>query len=295
MSELIAGGTNIPQDRDLADHHHDDEEETVWVQSPKSKGKQREREDSSSSLEDQEDTMEYPPGINEAEETRRVEETLRRWEAAEQLRRKAARESYNGSTKTNSIVSASGWRASSLWGGSGQSRHRALGGNHAALESRDSMDQLPLDDMAPSPGFSPRASPTPPESTNEHNTDNPFLNPPEASSPFADSHQVTALMSPTTPPETLKTTGDALPPDRPTLKAAESTFGRPPPPEPLGLPPPRTPPPIEQPPEPVPAPTIHQSPQASQTEEPETRWWHEWLCGCGEGPDRGGDYQASVL
>jgi hypothetical protein len=23
----------------------------------------------------------------------------------------------------------------------------------------------------------------------------------------------------------------------------------------------------------------------------DTRWWHEWLCRCGEGPDRGGDNQ----
>ena len=211
------------------------------------------------------------------------------WEAAERARRKTARESYTSSTRTPSISSV-GWRASSLWGGS-QSRHRALGGNHAALQSRDSMDQLPLDSI-PSPAFSPRASP-PPESTNDKSTENPFLNPPDSLSPFADSHQATAVMDPATPPEPVAGDGQLSMPQRPILKAAESSFTRPPPPKPLDLPPPRTPPPIEEPPQPVPDPTIHHTLPRGRAEEPETRWWHEWLCGCGEGPDRGGDYQVS--
>ncbi|KAL0059300.1 hypothetical protein AAF712_013988 [Marasmius tenuissimus] len=280
---------SIPQDIDLADHRHDEDEERAWEQSAKSKGKQR--EESSSSLEDQDDAVEYPPGNSDAAETRKVEETLRRWEAAERLRRKSLRESYNGSTRTSSIGSTNGWRASSLWGGS-QSRHRALGGNHAALQSTDSIDQLPMDNI-PSPAFSPRPSPPPPDSTNESSSENPFVNPPESLSPFADAHQVTAVMSPTTPPEPVNVAGGVPVPERPTLKASESSFTRPPPPQPLGLPPPRTPPPIEEPPQPVPDPSIHHTSSRAHVVEPETRWWHEWLCGCGEGPDRGGDYQAS--
>lgn len=42
--------------------------------------------------------------------------------------------------------------------------------------------------------------------------------------------------------------------------------------------------------QPTPVPAINRvAPRAE--EEPEVRWWHEWLCGCGEGPDRGGDHQ----
>lgn len=29
-------------------------------------------------------------------------------------------------------------------------------------------------------------------------------------------------------------------------------------------------------------------------ERQEVRWWHDWLCGCSEGPDRGGDNQVRV-
>ncbi|RPD78517.1 hypothetical protein L226DRAFT_295441 [Lentinus tigrinus ALCF2SS1-7] len=87
----------------------------------------------------------------------------------------------------------------------------------------------------------------------------------------------------------------------------------PPPPQPLDLPPPRDPPPrmdepnATKPPEPVAPPSVESSRNASLEEEreaaaatespkqvdlPPVRWWHEWLCGCGEGPDRGGDNQA---
>ena len=32
----------------------------------------------------------------------------------------------------------------------------------------------------------------------------------------------------------------------------------------------------------------------SEQDLPPVRWWHEWLCGCGEGPDRGGDHQVRL-
>ncbi|ESK95531.1 hypothetical protein Moror_12717 [Moniliophthora roreri MCA 2997] len=290
-----------PEDRDVADHYEVEveveEDEERRRLSAVSKGKQRE---ASSSTEDDETTPEtaYPPGNDEAVETRRIEENLRRWEVAERLRRKAARGSV--ASNTTSIVSEVGRRASLLWRGPSQSRHRALGGDHTALHSQDSMDHLPMDNMIQSPGLSPRQSstitppsPSTPGTTIENDPRNPFANPPEQlSSPFADSYQATALMSPTTDtPPISRSTSDSAP-QRPTLEASSSFTSKPPPPRPLGLPPPRTPPPIDEPPQTTPPPTLHPDDEENLTEEKETRWWHEILCGCGEGRDRGGDYQA---
>ena len=123
-------------------------------------------------------------------------------------------------------------------------------------------------------------------------------------------------------------------PKRPTIQASSASFtGEPtqpqkqqqkqrkqqqakkahPPPQPLGLPAPRAPPrpdgapPIDEEPEPVLSPSVSSSPSPSPEEvarrreeelaelnKPPARWWHEWLCGCGEGPDRGGDHQVRV-
>ncbi|THH05343.1 hypothetical protein EW146_g9928, partial [Bondarzewia mesenterica] len=77
-----------------------------------------------------------------------------------------------------------------------------------------------------------------------------------------------------------------------------------PPPEPLGLPKPRTPPPrintpySNRPPEPIPPPVPRAQERDASAQEEDAkpvRWWTEWLCGCSEGPDRGGEVQVSVL
>ncbi|KAG7098887.1 hypothetical protein E1B28_000787 [Marasmius oreades] len=280
VNTLDSGATYSPQDRDLADQHEDGDEEQLWRQSSQSKGKQR--EDSIPS-DDEEHTITYPPGKDGASEIRRIEETLRRWEVAERLRRKAARDSYTGNR--SSIVSQV---AGSLWRGSGHFRRHSLGGNHAALHSRDSMDHLPMDSLAPSPAVSPRTSP-PLGSGSINILDNPFIHPSESLSHLADSHQVTAVMIPTTPPENAPADGESTLSDCATLTASESFVK---PPRPLGLPPPRTPPPIEAPPPPVPQPTLHPDHIQRSHRDSGQRWWHDWLCGCSEGPDRGGDYQA---
>jgi hypothetical protein len=68
-----------------------------------------------------------------------------------------------------------------------------------------------------------------------------------------------------------------------------TTTRQPPPALPLGLPPPKTPPP--------PLEDVRSREDEEDEEDDErgdgkpTRWWHEWLCGCGEGKDRGGDHQ----
>lgn len=188
-------------------------------------------------------------------------------------KRKAARDSVKPSQ------SDPGW--SLLWQNSSSQRQRSLG-KHAALGSEESIEQMPLDNLVttpgPSPPHSPLSSPLPPNADDE---ENPFANP---ISPFEDSQQVTAVMSPS---ESLPNEADRIvvapTPERPILLAKSASFSRHPPPKPLNLPPPKTPPPpVDLPPHAVPPPSIHGVSQHHEVPERETRWWHEWLCGCGE-------------
>ena len=162
-------------------------------------------------------------------------------------------------------------RASLLWTGR-KGAHSSISASHTALQSQDTIDIVPLNKIAASPTPSPTRSNS--EDSHESPTRDPFANPPDALSPFSDVHQVE------NPPGQ-----SAYSPDSNT----QAEPSRPPIPKPLNLPPPRTPPPVAMPLSPSPADTE----QLERTEN--TRWWHDWLCGCGEGPDRGGDFQVSSL
>ncbi|PPQ70688.1 hypothetical protein CVT24_000170 [Panaeolus cyanescens] len=211
------------------------------------------------------DASVYPPAHDELEETRRVEENLRRWEIAERQRRKAARESLNKGPTSPSVVSDVSRRTSLLWTKKRTKSSSNGGIKQTSSSSRDSIDFVPLTRVPTSPtSASPVPSLTP--SDQEETSKDPFSNPPtESLSPFSDSYQIPS-----------STTSSTLLPN-----SDSSSSNRPPPPKPLNLPPPRTPPPI------IP-PTAEQVPTNTKP----VKWWHEWLCGCGEGPDRGGDYQA---
>lgn len=194
-------------------------------------------------------------------------------------KRKAARESIKPSQTSPSDA---GW--GSLWQTSSH-RQRDLG-KHAALGSEDSIEHLPMDNFVttpgPSPSHSPLASPLRP---NADDTEDPFANP---VSPFADSQQATAVMSPSEPLSNEPGLSVVAPtPERPTLLAKSLSFSRNhPPPKPLDLPPPKTPPPpVDVPPGAVPSPSIDGAPRHQEEPEREVRWWHEWLCGCGEDRD----------
>ncbi|KAK7057271.1 hypothetical protein R3P38DRAFT_2840322 [Favolaschia claudopus] len=233
--------------------------------------------------EDDEDDEEpeYPPVAEDETETRRIQENLKRWEVAERMKRKAARESTTLDAPPPTLISNLTWRASLLWSGKKAPAPRdndpSLGA-HTALNSHDEVDVVPLDSIA----VTPTPSPTHSESSN------PFANP---TNPFSDAE---AVMSPSNdpPPPTPQMEKDdaiALQPQRPAMLAASSSMSirRPPTPKPLGLPPPRAPPP----------PLAQNSPPPvavvpNEQDEPKVRWWHDWLCGFGEGPDRGGDQQA---
>jgi hypothetical protein len=168
--------------------------------------------------------------------------------------------------------------------------HSGLG-NHTALGSQESIDVVPLDDITDSPTH-----------RQAHRTgklsDDPFANHSTPLSPFADSQQQTAVMSPSSDHspsiQSERTASDStVSHDRPVLMASSSSISRPPPPKPLGLPPPRTPPPINVPPQLVLSPVVtHIDPEDHIKE---VRWWHDWLCGCGEGTDRGGDNQVKTF
>ncbi|KAG2132015.1 uncharacterized protein EDB93DRAFT_1094153 [Suillus bovinus] len=216
----------------------------------------------------------YPPMNDDAAETRRVEENLRRWELAERERRRAARDSahVNRSGSGPSLLGEVTRRASVLLSKRPSVRSSARGlGDHRALQSRDSIDVVPLDDIESPPA-----------------TANPFIHPSETRpgfispplSPFLNSKERSSVMT-----DLDSNTHSS----QPTMLPPTPTFI--PPPQQLGLSAPLTPPPKSRmtPMKPTPPPMLHREPIEP---EQDVRWWHDWLCGCSEGPDRGGDNQA---
>ena len=145
-------------------------------------------------------------------------------------------------------------------------------GAHAALQSQDNIDILPLRNPTPSTSRS---------NSEDGDTADPFANPPDTLSPFSDAHHPDQ-------PEAIPVRYENEPPI--------SVHTNPPkvshhlPPKPLSLPPPRTPPPI--------ASLFQLNPTYENINEhipQDAKWWHEWLCGYGEGPDRGGDNQVQAF
>lgn len=217
-------------------------------------------------------------------------QNLRRWEVAERQRRKTARESPLGVAASPSFVGDVSRRASLLWSGkkSTYSHNHSDSGSHTPLpQSQETADDVPLRSVNASPTPSPTAS-----ESGENNPENPFANP---HSPFADPNEHRALMTASPEPSSLAPSTDQPTSITSGLLSPPSIFSRPPPPGPLGLPPPRTPPPVIDTPPPHTSSPVPTRPLINAEENhKETRWWHDWLCGCGEGPDRGGNNQVST-
>ncbi|KAA1472956.1 hypothetical protein DENSPDRAFT_881660 [Dentipellis sp. KUC8613] len=221
----------------------------------------------------------YPPTSGDDNETRRIEENLRRWEVAERQRRKAVRDSSLTHTPPSSIIDVAR-RASSLWPGSGSRSRPAAAtagvGTHHALQTSE--DAVPLEDIdggALSPIPSP--SPTPPPGAHRA-AQNPFADPAGSSSSLFVNDMGAVPDAADDDLETPRATrfpGDAQAPPRP---------------EPLGLPKPRSPPPrtstphASRPPEPIPPPRPTPQ-QGGDDDEKPVRWWTDWLCGCREDGD----------
>ncbi|KAF9531592.1 hypothetical protein CPB83DRAFT_891489 [Crepidotus variabilis] len=264
-----------------------DQEEDIAKISNLDKGKSKQRPDhdlasTPDSSSERLDDVVYPPVSDDAEESRRVEENLRRWEVAERQRRKSARESQTNPGGGASLVSDVSRRASLLFSGRKSKQHSISSlGNHRALRSRDSIDVLPLNEAK---GF-PLSSPTPSEPDAD-----PFVNPQDIPlSPFDDAHAANQSASQSSRP-LLRERSSASSLNEDTTHT-EQHLQRPPPVKPIDLPLPRSPPPINTPPPPI-SPLDPTSPSGSAQKEEHIRWWHDWLCGCTEGPDRGGEFQA---
>jgi hypothetical protein len=115
-------------------------------------------------------------------------------------------------------------------------------------------------------------------------TENPFDTPEnsvalDAASPFADEHQVNQASTVESSAEQNHRSRLSLSFDHPEHRI--------PPPFPVTSPPP-------------PISSLNVSRRKGQGNDSDddgkpSRWWHEWLCGCGEGSDRGGDNQVSDM
>ncbi|KAF7298263.1 hypothetical protein HMN09_01048500 [Mycena chlorophos] len=198
------------------------------------------------------DVESYPPTTDEEAETRRIEENLRRWELAERAKRKAARVSVVASTGADQSMLSS--MVGSILRRTPRPNDQPSRGTHTVLSSQDETHDDDDSNVVPLDDIAATPTPSPTHS--------------EPGNPFSDEHAELANEST---------------PQRPAMLKASSSIRRPPTPKPLDLPPPKAAPPtVAPPPEPV----------VEESEHKETRWWHEWLCGFGEGEDRGGENQS---
>ena len=197
-----------------------------------------------------------------------------------------------------------------------------VGAHHVLSTTDGDGDVVPLEDLD-TPSVDRFSAPSTPE------PENPFDTPSASRTSLNIPDNPTIMTESDSAPTELTTSpgnNNLDVPKRPTLEASSSFAGpeaeaggdgkvkrtkskrQPPPPKPLDLPAPKVPPPhpdaphTARPPEPVAEPEldVHERDrdveagrrEAKPVEDlPPMRWWHEWLCGCGEGPDRGGDNQ----
>jgi hypothetical protein len=194
-------------------------------------------------------------------------------------------------------------RATSLWS------HRASrppadgAGRHRVLQTSE--DSGHLEGLAPSPSHSaaPSRSPSPspghPHTGPYARSKDPFSDPPgSTSSLFVNAQPITSdLGAPASFVELdapASATGSSSSESTKVSKPANA-------PAPLDLPKPLSPPPrgatphANRPPEPFPRPDSRMSLAYDDEEKKPVRWWTDWLCGCNEGPDRGGEVQVRPL
>jgi len=305
----------------------------------KGKGKATD-DDASSSSSDSAESQEvstYPPQQEDEMEERRIQENLRKWEAAERQKRRLTREASISlaATQHPSVVGDVSKRASALWNrgmplrtkprgtGSG-SGHQVLTGEDLDGDGEAEHVPIALSHIDASPSQSPLPSATPTQAQFNMDMDerpetpieNPFEDPGvltrvsshSTSSDSSENHSAIMTSAPSTPATGLIKSKKRLEedqeghPHRPILQASSSFTSPPsrskaPPPEPLLLPPPKTPP-LR-----INTPNAHISPpprqeqthpddESSEPEPKEVRWWTDWLCGCSEGLERGGEHQA---
>jgi hypothetical protein len=182
-----------------------------------------------------------------------------------------------------SLLGGLSHRASLLWPGKKPQSptHRNSLGTHVPLGSQENISTVHMQNLnaspTPSPLGSPSPTPTKPSGLDPFNNSSAEAGP----SPFDDPQRVDS-------PNSSQDRQDVVS----SLSRSGSGLRKPPPPRPLDLPPPRTPPVLvdgQPAPRDTPTPTLHTEREPESPKE--VRWWHDWLCGCNEGPDRGGDHQ----
>lgn len=204
----------------------------------------------------------------------------------EKQRRKKARESRSSVNPDSRVPSSSSFslgdvsrRASQLWNSRSQVRpksHDSRTHPHQVLE--DVEESVPMDEsVPPSVADTPR---TPSTDALTASPENPFENPQYAEVP----HESSSIMTPTSSTSltmTTKSVGGNIVPEQAILQVPDSVVRKQPPPKPLGLPQPLSPPPrlgaVPQ--------LQRQEMAAEEIERKGKRWWTEWLCGCREDGD----------
>jgi hypothetical protein len=210
------------------------------------------------------------------------------------------------------VVADVAQRATSFW--SRRTSHPSVdsGGKHRALHTSEDNVHLNEIPASPSPSVppSPSTALTPDRGPYAHSR-NPFSDPPGSSSSLfvnaeplgsdiGASSTAVELQAPafvTSPPSSHPMHVSA--PKHATARPGK-VVGAPAPldlPKPRSPPPLTTPPPAKRPPEPFtrPGSRISHTTEYDYEDEKPARWWTEWLCGCSEGQDRGGEVQVSPL
>ena len=197
----------------------------------------------------------------------------------------------------SSVLTDVARRATWFWSRRSSRPPAGGGGRHRVLETSE--DSPNLDGMVSSPLSAPQSrsnTPTldqPRTGPYAHNSMDPFSDPPpgSTSSLFINAQPITLDIGTFTEQEEAESAIASS--QHPTKKKKSRTVSVP---APLDLPKPRSPPPrtasphTSRPPEPFPRPESSTAVQEDEDETP-VPWWTEWLCGCSEGPDRGGESQ----
>ena len=213
---------------------------------------------------------------------------------AERQRWKTARES---SSAPSSMLTDVARRATSFWTRRSSRPPADGGGRHRVLETSE--DSPNLDGMSSSPLSAAQSRSNTPALDQPrpgpyaHSSMDPFSDPPpgSTSSLFINAQPITLDIGTFTEREESESATASS--QHPRKKRKSRTINAP---APLDLPSPRLPPPptasphISRPPEPFPRPGSSMAVIEDEDETP-APWWTEWLCGCSEGPDRGGESQ----
>lgn len=150
-------------------------------------------------------------------------------------------------------------------------------GTHIALPAQEHSESSP----SPSPISSPAQ-----RMSEDYHPDNPFSDPTDGFPSAQDQQKIPARSSALGISSSMRPTQT-----KPPKLTRSTTISRTPPPlNQLNLRSDETPP-SDMFPYPSPSPTSIIHPAHTDDDQKEGRWWHDWLCGCGEGPDRGGDCQ----